>query len=54
LYFYWARLVKGTPRPIGCRDLKWVKPGELLNYNFPPADAELILELARPEERFSD
>ncbi len=52
ILFYWARIKKGTPKTIGCRDLKWVHPHELLNYNFPPADAELILELSRPEKLF--
>ncbi len=52
LYFYWARVLKGKPRAIGCRDFKWVQPAELLNYTFPPADAELILELSKPTELF--
>ncbi len=52
LYFYWARIVKGTPKPIGCRAFKWVHPRELLDYTFPPADTELILELSKPEQLF--
>lgn len=52
LYFYWAKIEKGTPKTLGCRDLKWVQPSDLLNYTFPPADAELILELARPQQLF--
>lgn len=50
--FYWARIKRGEPRAVGCRDLKWVQPAELLNYSFPPADAELILELSRPDRVF--
>ena len=49
LVFHWAKIEKGEPKPLGCRDLKWVHPRELLNYSFPPADAELILELSRPD-----
>ena len=52
LYFYWAKIQRGTPKTVGCRDLRWVPPAELLNYSFPPADAELILELSRPEPLF--
>ncbi len=52
LCFYWARIKKGKPKPIGCRTFKWVHPSELLDYTFPPADAELILELSKPEQLF--
>lgn len=52
LYFYWARILKGKPKAIGCRDFKWVQPAELLNFTFPPADSELILELSKPTELF--
>ncbi|MBI4387750.1 MAG: 8-oxo-dGTP diphosphatase MutT [Candidatus Omnitrophica bacterium] len=52
ILFYWARINKGRPQTLGCRNLKWVHPHELLDYNFPPADAELILELSRPEKLF--
>ena len=52
LFFYWARIEKGLPKPIGCRDFKWVEPRNLLDFTFPPADQELILELSRPENLF--
>ena len=52
LCFYWARIQKGKPQTRGCRAFKWVHPRELLDYTFPPADAELILELSRPEQMF--
>lgn len=52
LLFYWARVKSGTPKPIGCRAFKWVLPQELLDYTFPPADQDLILELSRPENLF--
>lgn len=48
ILFYWARIKKGKPEARGCRDLKWVHPRELMNYTFPPADQELVLELSRP------
>ncbi len=49
LVFYWAKIEKGEPKTVDCRDLKWVHPRELLDYSFPAADAELILELSRPD-----
>ncbi len=52
LLFYWARIVKGKPKTLGCRSFKWVEPRELLDFSFPPADSELILELSRPEQLF--
>ena len=52
LVFHWGKIEKGEPSTIGCRDLKWVYPKELLDYSFPPADAELILELSRPESLY--
>lgn len=47
--FYWARIKNGKLKTLGCRAFKWVEPAELLNFNFPPADADLILELSKPE-----
>jgi len=52
LSFYWARIERGKPKTLGCRALKWVHPRNLLDYSFPPADAELILNLSRPEKLF--
>ena len=52
LFFYWAKIQRGKAKPIGCRDFKWVHPHELLNFTFPPADSELILELSRLESLF--
>jgi len=54
LSFYWARLERGKPKTLGCRALKWVQPRQLLDYSFPPADAELILRLSRPETLFNN
>ena len=32
----------GTPRPIECQALKWVRPRDMRNYPMPPADEPLI------------
>jgi mutator protein MutT len=46
LRFYRVRLLSGTPRPLGCADLKWVTREELPHHQFPPADARLIDRLS--------
>jgi mutator protein MutT len=46
LYFFEAILISGEPRPIEAADLRWVRPDELMNYQFPKADLPL-LELLR-------
>lgn len=43
LNFYLCQLSKGEPEPIGCSSLKWVRPNQLRDFEFPPAD-ERILE----------
>jgi 8-oxo-dGTP diphosphatase len=45
LYFFAASLLQGEPRPIEAADLRWVRPGELLDYQFPEADRPLIEQL---------
>ncbi len=42
LYFFEATLLRGEPRPIEAADLRWVRPSELLDYQFPEADRPLI------------
>ena len=34
--------LNGAPTPIGCDELRWVKPGELANYQLPPPDIQLL------------
>lgn len=38
LLVYRCRIEGGSPRPLGCRDLRWVTPGELSTLPMPPAD----------------
>ena len=45
LHFYRCALV-GTPRPMLGQELRWVSRAELTGLSFPPADAELIAQLA--------
>jgi len=48
LHFYRCSL-RGTPRPLLGQQMKWVPRAELRALDFPPADAELIDRLRRPE-----
>ena len=45
LHFYRCRLVAGTPTPLGCQAIRWVKPTGLGRYRFPEADRALIRSL---------
>lgn len=42
LYFYRCRIVSGRPQPLGCQELQWVRPQELEDFSFPPANLPLI------------
>lgn len=46
LHFFECTLIDGEPAPLGCQAVRWVAPEELSAYQFPPADARLIEELA--------
>lgn len=46
LHFFECRLLDGEPRALGCKAVRWVTPGELSGFRFPPADATLIEDLA--------
>jgi 8-oxo-dGTP diphosphatase len=47
LYFYEAEIIAGEPRPLEASDLRWVKPEELMDYQFPEADLPLLDLLRR-------
>lgn len=50
LKFFRCTLVNGEARPIACHDLAWITREQLGSYNFPAADARLLLILEeRPE-----
>lgn len=42
LYFFYAVIESGTPQKIQVQDIRWVPLQELEEYEFPPADDELI------------
>jgi mutator protein MutT len=45
LYFYRC-VLKGAPRPLLGQEMRWVPRAELASLGFPPADEELIRQLA--------
>ena len=40
-------IAEGVPQKLEHNDIKWIKPAEIPNYNFCPADEEILLELQR-------
>ena len=35
-------VASGKPKPLGCQEIRWVKPAKLARLRFPPADRLLI------------
>ena len=50
LLAYHCRIEKGTPKRIGCHDLRWVNPDELEKLDMPPADDPIRKRLCSSEE----
>ena len=48
LKFFTCRLVSGEPRPLDCAAVRWVGQGELEQFEFPAADAQLLGKLKSP------
>jgi 8-oxo-dGTP diphosphatase len=47
LRVWFARVVRGTPRALEHRSLRWLTPGELDGVPWLPADVPLVAELRR-------
>ena len=45
LHFFDCTILRGEPQPLEVADLRWVKTVELVDFEFPPADVELIRRL---------
>lgn len=45
LHAYHCRYRTGTPRPLGCQEIAWVKPDELDRYAFPAANRRVLEHL---------
>jgi len=50
LLAYHCRIKKGVPKPIGCRDFKWVSLKELTQLAMPPADKPILIQLGSSGE----
>lgn len=49
LHAFHCRYRAGTPRPLGCQEVTWVRPGELDRYAFPAANRRVLEKLVTPE-----
>lgn len=45
LHFFNCTILEGEPQPMDVADLQWVEPADLPDFEFPPADVELIRKL---------
>ncbi len=46
MHAFHCRYRSGTPRPLGCQEYAWVKPGELDRYAFPAANRRVLERLS--------
>lgn len=42
-----ATVTEGVPQKLEHNDIKWITPGEIPNYDFCPADEEILKELKK-------
>jgi 8-oxo-dGTP diphosphatase len=49
LHFFNCSIIQGEPQALDVSDLRWVTPSQLADFEFPPADAELIQKLIAAE-----
>jgi mutator protein MutT len=49
LHFFNCSIVSGEPQRFGVADYQWVEPQHLSDFEFPPADVELIRKLQSSE-----
>ncbi len=47
LYFVLCKIVSGVPKPVECREARWIESHEFIDYEFPPADRGVIEKLGR-------
>ena len=42
LYVHYCKYLSGEPTPIECEEIRWVKPSQMNQYQFPQANAQII------------
>lgn len=42
LHVFKCQFISGPPQAVSCSEWKWISPGELRKYTFPPADLKVI------------
>ncbi len=47
LYFHFCNLLRGTPTPLQCDELRWIAPVELRDHPFVDGDLPVLPDLAR-------
>ena len=47
LTLYNAAIAKGIPQMLEHNDIRWITPSEISNYEFCPADEEILREIKR-------
>ena len=50
LHFYVCDFCSGEPARLECLDFKWVAAGDLLKFQFPPADLDILNELIEKQD----
>jgi 8-oxo-dGTP diphosphatase len=45
LHFFDCTILRGEPQLLDVADMRWVRTAELMDFEFPPADVELIRRL---------
>jgi len=47
LTLFRASIVQGTPQMLEHNDMRWITPAEIANYEFCPADVEILKTIAQ-------
>ena len=50
LHFFHCRWLCQEPQAIGCQSFRWVRPEQLGQFTFPPADERLLKTLRNSPE----
>jgi mutator protein MutT len=51
LHFFRCAIEEGEPEPVDCAEIRWVRPEELTQFEFPSADQVIIEALQRDAVR---